>query len=393
MSISVNSAEFPLKMFHATPRAMIGWGAYQMAGLETKAVGIKHALLVTSGLKGTGIVEEIVGVLKYAGVEVTVYDGVTTNPKDYEAHAAHKMYREAGCDGVVSLGGGSSHDCGKAVRIIEHHDGASIHSFDGFNDFKTPITIPQVAITTTCGTGSETTNAAVITNTEKKYKMIMFERSIVCTQAIIDPALMRLLPPHLTAWTGMDALTHAVEAYTSRMGLYTSMGMAISAVKLIAENLRNAYGNGNNDQAREKMAWAQYSAGHAINSAGAGVVHSMAHSLGGYIDLPHGRCNSIILADAQRYNLVACPELYADIARAMGVNTTGMTDIQAAEKAVEEMEKLRDDLGVTEKLSDLGLKAEDVDKVAEFAMHDVCKDANPRTVNIEDVKDLFHKCM
>src|SRR3990172_10019235 len=216
---NVASSEFQLRNFHATPRATIGWGAYRMAGIEAKAVGIRHALIVTSGLKGTGIVDEVAGVLKASDIAVSVFSGVTSNPKDHEVHAAHKVYKQNKCDGVVSVGGGSSHDCAKAVRIVDAHDGQSIRDFNGLCPCKKPITIPMVAITTTSGTGSETSWASVITNTEKVYKMCIFDPSITASRAIVDPALTRTMPPALTAWTGMDALTHAVEAIASRLGV------------------------------------------------------------------------------------------------------------------------------------------------------------------------------
>ena len=393
MGINVNSTEFPLKLYHATPRAMIGWGSHRMAGEEAKAIGIKHALIVTSGLRGTGIIEEMTGVFKHAGIETTIYNGVTSNPKDHEVHAAHKIFKEAQCDGVISIGGGSSHDAAKAVRIVEAHDGQSIRGFNGMNTCKKPVLVPQLAITTTAGTGSETSWAAVITDTEKLYKMVIFDPNIISTRAIVDPALMRTMPPRLTAWTGMDALTHAVEAYVSRLGVLTSQGLAIHAIKLINEGLRQAYANPDNAEAREKQAWAQYTAGMAFNSAGLGIVHSIAHCLGALFDSPHGQCNAIALIPVQRYNYVAAPDRFADIARAMGVDTSGMTTIQAAERAVDEMEKLRNDLGITENFSDLGLKEEHLPRFSQVVFNDVCTGGNPRIVTTDVIQDIFRECM
>lgn len=393
MSFNVNPTEFPLKLYHATPRAMIGWGAYRMAGEEAKAIGIKHALIVTSGLRGTGIIDEVTGVLKHAGIEVTVFNGVTSNPKDHEVHAAHKLFKEAQCDGVISVGGGSSHDAAKAVRIVEAHDGQSIREFNGMNTCKKPIIVPQLAITTTAGTGSETSWASVITDTEKLYKMVIFDPNIISSRAIVDPSLMRTMPPKLTAWTGMDAMTHAVEAYVARLGVVTSQALAIGAIKLINEGLRQAYGNPDNAEAREKQAWAQYTAGMAFNSAGLGIVHSIAHCLGALFDSPHGQCNAIALVPVSRYNYVAAPERFADIARAMGVDTTGMTTIRAAERAVEELDNLRKDLGITENFSSLGLKEEHLPRFSEVVYNDVCTGGNPRIVTKEVIMNIFRECM
>lgn len=393
MAINIVGDEFPLKVFHATPRITVGWGAYQMAGEEAKRIGIKHALLVTTGLKGTGIVDEIKGVLNYAGVETTIFDKVTSNPKDYEVHDAHKAYKEAGCDGFVSVGGGSAHDCAKAVRIVETKGGASIREFNGLNDFDTPVNIPHLAITTTCGTGSETTYACVITDTDKKFKMLIFEPSAYATRGLVDPALMRTLPPKLTAFTGIDALVHCLEAYTSRLNVVSSWAIGLHGIEIVSKNLRDAFANGNNARARENMAWAQLCGGQAINSGAACVVHSIAHSLGGLLDGPHGLCNSIALVPSQRFNYVASPEKFANVAKAMGVDTTGMTTIQAAERAVDELERLIKDLEVTETFSDIGMEEDNIDQVAEYAFRDFCSVANPRDLNQEIIKGLLRQCM
>ncbi len=371
-SFNIASTEFPLRSFHATPRATLGWGAYRMAGEEAKAIGIRNALIVSSGLKGTGILDEVAGVLKAAGISVSIYDK---------------------CDGVVSVGGGSSHDCAKAVRIVDAHDGQSIREFNGMCTTKKPITVPQLAITTTAGTGSETSWASVITDTQKMYKMVIFDPNIISSRAIVDPALMRTMPPFLTAWTGMDAMTHAVEAYVSRLGVRTSQGLGLHAIKLIAKGLRDAYANPNNAEARENMAWAQYTAGHAFNSAGLGIVHSMAHTLGALFDSPHGQCNAIGLIPVERYNMVACPDKFRDIAEAMGVDTRGMPTWKAAEVAVDELEQLRSDLGITETFATLGLKEEHLEKFTGVVMQDVCTLGNPRVVTSDAVKMIFRQCM
>lgn len=393
MAINIVSDEFPLKVFHATPRITLGWGAYQMAGQEAKQIGIKHALLVTTGLKGTGIVDEIKGVLNHAGVEVTIFDKVTSNPKDYEVHDAHKAYKEAGCDGFVSVGGGSAHDCAKAVRIVDAAEGASIREFNGVAKSDAPVYLPHLAITTTCGTGAETTYACVITNTEEKFKMLIFVYNAFPTRGLVDPALMRTLPQKLTAFTGIDALVHCLEAYTSTLNVVSSWAIGLHGIEIIAKNLRDAFANGNNAQARENMAWAQLCGGQAINSGAACVVHSIAHSLGGLLDGPHGLCNSIALVPAQRFNYIASPQKFANVAKAMGVDTMGMTTIQAAERAVDELELLVKDLEVTERFSDIGMKEDNIDQVAKYAFRDFATFVNPRALTEDIIKDLLRQCM
>jgi alcohol dehydrogenase class IV len=225
------------------------------------------------------------------------------------------------------------------------------------------------------------------------YKMVIFDPNIISSRAIVDPALMRTMPPYLTAWTGFDAMTHAVEAYVSRLGVRTSQLLAIGSVKMIQQKLRDAYANPNNAEAREAMAWAQYSAGHAFNSAGLGIVHAMAHTLGALFDSPHGQCNAIGLVPVSRYNMVACPDKFRDIAEAFGVDTRGMTTWQAAERGVDELERLRSDLGITETFGTLGLKEEHLEKFTPVVLQDVCTLGNPRVVTPDAVKMIFRQCM
>jgi alcohol dehydrogenase class IV len=198
------------------------------------------------------------------------------------------------------------------------------------------------------------------------------------------------MPPHLTAWTGMDALTHSIEAYVSRLGVKSNRAMAIEAIRLVAENLPQAYANGNDREARENMAWAQYLAAQAFNSAGLGIVHPMAHVLGGVYDLPHGLCNSIALPAAMEYEVPGATELFADITeRGFGVDTSGMTETEAAYRAVEEVEKLKADLNITQTWSQIGMKEEDLEKCSDYAFEDLCTEGTPRDLDPATIADLF----
>jgi len=256
----------------------MGWGAHQMAGQECQVYGIKHALLVTTGLKGTGIVDEVESVLKANGITVTRFEGVTSNPKDFECKAGTEAYLDAGCDGIVSVGGGSAHDAGKGIRIMLTNEGpdTNLRDFCAFLDphyttriptYK-PVMVPHVAINTTTGTGAEGTGFAIINDEEWVYKLILVVPGVLPSVGINDPAFMRLQPPHMVAWAGMDAFCHAMEPFIGRFNMPVVHAVALRAIKLLNENIRQAYSNPANDVAIENMAWAQYIASMSYNMGG-----------------------------------------------------------------------------------------------------------------------------
>jgi len=399
--IKTEIKEFPLLYMHPHGRAIVGWGGYKMAGQECKAYGIKHALLVTTGLKRTGIVEEVKGVLEYAGVAATLFDGISSNPKDREVAAAYKVYKDARCDGVVSVGGGSSHDAGKAVRLLASNEGeeTSLRNFAAFLHpdpamkvpAPKPVAIPQVAINTTCGTGADCTGGAVVTDSDWVYKMILVAPGITPSVGISDPLLMRSQPPHIAAGAGMDAFVHALEAMVGRLNFPVAHATGRWAIKLIAENLREVVANRNNDAALENMAWAQLIAAFGYNMGGGmGMVHGISHGISALKDLHHGRANAIMLVPVERFNMIAKPKAFADVAACFGVDTRGMTVVQAAEKALEEMERLRNDVGFTDiSLKQLNLTEENIEHVAKWALNDINYEGNPRGMNQTQVKEIL----
>jgi len=252
---------------------------------------------------------------------------------------------------------------------------------------------PFIAINTTAGTGSEMTPAAVITNTENKVKFVVWSVNVPVNIAIDDPELHVGMPPGLTAATGMDALTHAVEAYVAALANPISDGLALHAIKLIATWLRKAVGNGGDIEARTAMAYAAYIAGQAFSSAGLGIAHSLAHQPGSFIGLPHGVCNAIFLPLVCEFNMIACMERYADVAAAMGEDITGLTPREAALKGIEAIRNLSADIGIPSGLAELGMKAEDIPKMAEWAMKEVCTPTNPRITTVKDMVELYRKAM
>jgi formaldehyde dismutase / methanol dehydrogenase len=397
--------QFPLLYVHQHSRAIVGFGAHEMAGIECQINGIKHALLVTTGLKGTGIVEEVCGVLKSAGISYTLFDGTTSNPKDYEIKVGCRAYLESKCDGVVSVGGGSAHDAGKAIRLMVYNDGenTNLRDFAAVLDphYTTRIptykvvNIPHVAINTSTGTGADCTAFAIINDSEWRYKLILVVPGVAPSVGISDPLFMRLQPNHLVAWTGMDALVHAIEPCIGRLNFPVAHATGLRAIKLIAENLREAYANPWNDRAIENMAWAQLIASMSYNMGGGmGMVHGLAHMVSVLKEAHHGFTNAIMLLPVERFNVVANFERFAEIAQALGVDTCGLTRVQAADAALDEMERLRNDCGITDiSLKQFDFTEADLEHSVKWALNDLSREANPRDVSPDDVRAIMRPMM
>ncbi|HEY5555411.1 iron-containing alcohol dehydrogenase, partial [Acetobacterium sp.] len=271
-------------------------------------------------------------------------------------------------------------------------NGGEIKDFAGVNKSTKPMTA-LIAINTTAGTASEMTRFCIITNSETHVKMAIVDWRCTPTVSVNDPVLMMGMPPALTAATGMDALTHSVEAYMSTIATPVTDSAALMSMKLIGENLRQAVANGQNFEARNNMAYAQFLGGMAFNNASLGYVHAMAHQLGGFYDLPHGVCNAILLPHVERYNLNANPKRLGDIAVALGENIEGLSVRDAAEKGLDAIVKLSQDVGIPSGLTELGAKEKDFELMATNAMNDACAGTNPATVKLADVVQIFKNAM
>jgi alcohol dehydrogenase class IV len=392
-TLSLESREYPIKMQHAYPSVNIGIGAHTMVGNDAKALGMTNALIVTTGLRGTGIIESIQGVLKHAGVASEVYDKATPNPKDHEVMAGAKVLASGKFDGMISIGGGSTTDCAKAIKLVYSHDGQDVRTFEGAFKCTKKNKIPHLAINTTSGTGSEISCFSIINHTEKMYKMALFDPQCTPSKSVNDPLLHQCMSQNLAAYTGMDALTHAVEAIASRLCVQSAYGPGLWAITETFANLRQSAANRNNIKAIEQMVWAEMAAAYSFNSAGLGIVHSMAHAMGGLYDSPHGLCNAIALVDVCRLNLQACPERFAMMARAAGINTNGISDMKAGELFINMIQELKDDLGITTRFADLGLQDKDLDGLAKFAAADICSEGNPMDIGFDNMRAVFKGCM
>jgi alcohol dehydrogenase class IV len=392
--------EFPIVYTNPIPRIALGWGAYQTVGNECKAAGMKKALIVTSGLKGTGIVEEIKGVIEYAGVATEIYDKITSNPKDWQIMEAYKVFKDAGCDGVVAVGGGSSIDTGKCVRVLDANGGTDITQYSVFLDppfaetlqKMKPCKIPQIALPTTSGTGAEVSSWAAISNTKTKIKVLISGPNVNCTLAIVDPLLARTQPKHVAAWTGFDALAHAIEAFVTKVQGPYAYGMLLRANELIYKNLREFVYNRMDNNACERMSWASTMGGIAIGfGAGAGLVHGLGHQISALTDCHHGRINAILMLAGEEYNRPAISEKLAALTRAMGIDTKHMNDYEAANRWFDAIDELLEDLEITsgQLNKQFGVKESDLDKIVDVYKNDFCSQGNPRDYNKQELIDLL----
>jgi len=367
---------------------VLGQNAVDEAIGDIKTLGFKRALIVTDKpLVEIGLVGQVADKLGTAGIEVTVFDGVQPNPTSGNVEAGLELLKTNDCDFVVSLGGGSPHDCAKGIALVATN-GGSIKDYEGL-DVSTKPQLPLVAINTTAGTASEMTRFCIITDEARHIKMAIVDKHTTPILSVNDPELMLAKPAGLTAATGMDALTHAVEAYVSIAANPITDACAIKAIELIKANLVEAVDNGQSIDARDQMAYAQFLAGMAFNNASLGYVHAMAHQLGGFYDLPHGVCNALLLPHVQEYNAqVAAPRL-KDVAKAMGVDVSAMDDAQGAKAAIEAIKALSVAVKIPENLTKLGVKAEDIPTLADNALKDACGFTNPKQATHEEICQIF----
>ena len=373
---------------------LIGIGAAKQIPEKIKALGASKPLIVTDkGITQAGITKEITSLLDAAKMKYVVFDETIPNPTDKNVHDGVEVYKKNKCDSLISLGGGSSHDCGKGIGLVVAN-GGKIHDYEGVDKSTKPMP-PYLAVNTTAGTASEMTRFCIITDTSRHVKMAIIDWRVTPGIAVDDPLLMVGMPPALTAATGMDALTHAVEAYVSTIATPMTDSAAEKAIELIAKFLRPAVANGADIEAREGMCFAQYLAGMAFNNASLGRVHAMAHQLGGFYDLPHGECNAILLPHVERFNLIAKLDRFTKIAQLMGENTKGLSPRDAAELALVAIKKLSTDVGIPSGLVELGkrygkeVKASDIDTMVANAQKDACGLTNPRCPKDADVKAIF----
>ncbi len=367
---------------------IMGNGCLDEAMTAIRNYGFRKALIVTDvGLVNAGIPALIAEKLAQQDVDSVIFDGAKPNPSIANVESGLALLQRSACDCVISLGGGSPHDCAKGIALCATN-GGTIADYEGVDRSLKPQ-LPLIAINTTAGTASEMTRFCIITDESRHVKMAIVDRNVTPLLSVNDPALMVGMPKGLTAATGMDALTHAIEAYVSTAATPITDTCALKAIELISLNLRQAVRDGSDMNARENMAYAQFLAGMAFNNASLGFVHAMAHQLGGFYDLPHGVCNAVLLPHVQTFNATICAERLAVVAQAMGSDIQGLNAEQGAEAAIVAIRALARDVQIPAGLGDLGAKLEDIPILAANALKDVCGLTNPRAADQRQIEAIF----
>ena len=367
-----------------------GAGAISEVVTEAQKRAFKKILVVTDpDLIKFGVTDKVTKLLTEAGIPFEVFSNVKANPTVACVKDGVEVFAKAGADSIVAVGGGSAMDTAKAIGIITNNpEFADVVSLEGVADTKKPC-VPIIAVPTTAGTAAEVTINYVITDEEKKRKFVCVDPHDIPIVAVVDSDMMSSMPKGLTASTGMDALTHAIEGYTTLAAWELTDMMHLKAIEIIARSLRKAVEN--DPEGREGMALGQYVAGMGFSNVGLGVVHGMAHPLGAFYDTPHGIANAVLLPYVMEYNAPYTGEKFKYIAEAMGVDTTGMDEDAYRKAAVDAVRQLSKDVGIPEKLHEIGVKEEDLQALSESAFADVCTGGNPRPCTVESILEIYKK--
>ena len=365
-----------------------GKGAIQEIATEVKGRGFQKCFVCSDpDLLKFGVTKKVTDVLESAGIPYEIYSEIKANPTIENVQTGVEAFKKSGADCIVAIGGGSSMDTAKAIGIIiANPEFADVRSLEGVAPTKNKC-VPIIAVPTTAGTAAEVTINYVITDAEKNRKMVCVDVHDIPVVAVVDPDMMSSMPKGLTAATGMDALTHAIEGYITKGAWEMSDMFHLKAIEIISKNLRGAVAN--TPEGREGMALGQYIAGMGFSNVGLGIVHSMAHPLGALYDTPHGVANAILLPTVMEYNAEATGEKYRDIAKAMGVEGVDKMSLEDARKAaVAAVKQLSEDVGIPKDLKNI-VKEEDLDFLAQSAMDDACRPGNPKDPTKEDIIALY----
>ena len=363
---------------------LIGAGALEMAVTQMAGMGFTKALIVTDApLVKLGFAERLTALLKQAGMDSAVFDDVKPNPTVANVNAGLAALQKLGADCVVSLGGGSPHDAAKGIALLATN-GGKIEDYEGLDKSAKPQ-LPLIAVNTTAGTASEMTRFTIITDETRHVKMAIVDKHVTPILSVNDPVLMEDMPASLTAATGMDALTHAVEAYVSTAHNPITDACALQAIALIAQYLPTAVQSPRDKTAREQMAYAQFLAGMAFNNASLGYVHAMAHQLGGFYDLPHGVCNALLLPHVEQFNMRAAADRLGVVGRTLAGHNADLAGLGP----IEAIQKLARTVGIPATLRELGVKESDFETLATNAMKDVCGLTNPVQPTLEEVVGIY----
>lgn len=374
------------------PEIVFGEGALAMIGRYASNFGANRVFVVTdSGVVGSGLVEKVVGSLKAVNVQAVLYDRVSPNPRDHEVMEGVAAYRDAECDVIVGLGGGSPMDCAKGISVVSTN-GGTILDFEGIDKVAVPGP-PLICIPTTAGSSADVSQFAIITNVAQKVKVAIISKSTVPDVALIDPAATLSMDRHLTLCTGIDALVHAIEAYVSSASSDLTDVHALEAIRLLHRYLPEVLDRLDDPWLRNRVMLASLEAGLAFSNASLGAVHAMAHSLGGLLDLPHGECNALLLEHVVAFNYPAVPERCDRIGAIFGAPVTTLTSAERPRAVSAAIAAFKEKLGLQAGLGSRGVKSADIPSLARKAMNDPCMATNPRRPGLADIENLYAEAL
>lgn len=381
--------EFTLRKFVA-PEFVFGVGARHLAGRYAKNLGGRKILVVSDpGVVAAGWTRDVTDSLAAAGLPFALFTGVTANPKVEEIMAGVALYREEECNALIAVGGGSPIDCAKGIGIVTSND-RHILLFEGVDTVKIPMP-PLICVPTTGGTSADVSQFAIISNPLEKVKFAIISKSVVPDLALIDPETLTTMNPYLTACTGLDALTHAIEAYVSTARSAMTDLHAIEAIRLIAANLLPSIANPSDLEFHTNMMQGSLQAGLAFSNAILGATHAMAHSLGGALDIAHGECNAILLDHVIEFNMSAAPERFENIAVAMGLDLRGMDSLHKKSALLNHVRELKSAAGISRTLNELGVGRSDMNFLTSHALKDPCMATNPRKASQRDIEVVYEE--
>ncbi|UOF92464.1 iron-containing alcohol dehydrogenase [Fodinisporobacter ferrooxydans] len=371
-----------------TPEIIFGNNSINQVGESLRRLGAKKVFVVSDHeIFNFGWTEEAIYYLRQNGLSHFNWNEVTSNPKDYEIHEGVKKYLHNDCDAVLGVGGGSVIDAAKSIALLGTN-GGTIHQYEGVDKITVPLP-PMVMIPTTAGSGSEVSQFSIIVDTKRSVKMTIISKSLVPDIAIIDPRTLTTMDHRLTAYTGMDVLTHAIESYISLAATPLTQVLSLQAIRLVAKFLRPSTASKYNMAAKESMAMASLQAGLAFSNAILGAAHAISHQLGGLLDCPHGEVTAILLPHVMQFNLIACPEKYIDMAEAFGEKTFGLSEMEASRLAIQAVQDLVTDLGIPATVSKHGLQDDHIPALSQNALNDACMITNPRDMTLEDIASIL----
>lgn len=374
------------------PEIIFGQEALSQVGDCARRLGASKVFVASDpAVINTGWVDRALPYLRECGLDYTVWAGISPNPRDCQVAAGTRHYLAEECDAVLAIGGGSAIDAAKAVAILATN-GGSIQDYEGVDRITKPLP-PMIVVPSTAGSGSEVSQFAIILDTERRLKMTIISKSLVPDICITDPLLLATVDSALTAYTGMDALTHAVEAYISVAATSLTDIHSLAAMRLIIAHLPASVASRTNLEAKAAMANASLHAGLAFSNAILGLVHAITHQIGGLLDVPHGEVNAILLPYVMKFNMIAAMKRYREIAEALGEDVRGLSQREAALTAIRVVKNLAADVGTPERLSEIGLSGEHIPLLSTNAVKDACIITNPRDVTVEDVESILREAL